>query len=93
VDGIVDWTERFLTEHDGKRRISVDSITELVYYTDEDRAHDAVRRMLDLLAEHDAVGVFHLSTEVHDGDTIDRFRSLFDGAITLDEEGRTDVSV
>jgi len=87
LDGIVGQVERFLEDHDGKLRVSVDSLTELAYYADEDRAYEATRRLLELLAEHDAVGLFHLSREVHDDDAVARFRALFDGVIELDDDG------
>ena len=86
-EAIVEQTEQFLADHDGKRRVSFDSVTELIYYADEDRAVKALERLLELLDEHDAVGMFHLAQGVHDADTVDRFRDLFDGVITLDEDG------
>jgi KaiC/GvpD/RAD55 family RecA-like ATPase len=86
-DGIVDQTRRFLESHGGKRRISVDSVTEMAYYADVDSAYDATKQLLELLEEHDAVGLFHLSKEVHDEATIDRFRMLFDGVIDVDTDG------
>jgi len=87
-ESIVEKTEEFLTDHEGKRRVSFDSITELIYYADEDRAGEAVERLLGLLAEHDAVGMFHLAQGVHDKETLDRFRTLFSGIIELDEDGQ-----
>jgi len=81
VDGIVAKTERFLENSVGKRRISLDSVTELIYYADEERALEAVEAMLELLEEHDAVGLFHLSTEVHDPSLIDEYRRLFEGTV------------
>jgi KaiC/GvpD/RAD55 family RecA-like ATPase len=86
-EAIVEQTEQFLANHDGKRRVSFDSVTELIYYADEDRAVEALERLLELLDEYDAVGMFHLAQGVHDTDTVDRFRDLFDGVITLDEDG------
>lgn len=91
LDGIVVQAREFLAEHDGKRRISVDSLTEMAYYADEDAAYDAAERLLELLAEYDAVGLFHLSKEVHDEATVERFRKLFDGVIELDEDGNVSV--
>jgi len=82
-EGIVDEVERFLESHDGKLRISFDSLTELIYYADEDRAERAAERVLDLLAAHDAVGLFHLAKGVHDEATVDRFRGLFDGVVEI----------
>ncbi|PSP73985.1 hypothetical protein BRC70_02655, partial [Halobacteriales archaeon QH_6_68_27] len=34
LDSIVDQTRDFLEEHDGKRRVSIDSLTEMIYYSD-----------------------------------------------------------
>jgi KaiC/GvpD/RAD55 family RecA-like ATPase len=87
LDGIVAKVEEFLTSHDGKVRLSVDSLTEMIYYADEDGVVDATEKLLALLAEHDAVGLFHLSKEVHDEATLDRFREQFDGVIDLDDDG------
>jgi len=87
LDAIVEQTERFLEETEGKRRISFDSITEMIYYADEEQAHEAVEQLLELLAEHDAVGLFHLASGVHDEAVVEGFRERFDGVIELDEDG------
>jgi KaiC/GvpD/RAD55 family RecA-like ATPase len=87
LDGIVEVVREFLASHDGKLRISFDSITELAYYADEDRTRGAVEDVLALLEEHDAVGLFHLAEEVHDADVRAGYRELFDGVITLTEDG------
>jgi KaiC/GvpD/RAD55 family RecA-like ATPase len=87
LDGIVTQTQEFLESHDGKLRISVDSVTEMAYYADVDGAYEASERLLELLDEHDAVGLFHLSNEVHDEETIERFRDLFDAVVELDVSG------
>jgi len=84
LDAIVESTREFLAATDGKRRVSVDSITEMAYYADEERACEAVEALLDLLDEHDAVGLFHLAEEVHDESVVKGYRDLFDGVITLD---------
>jgi KaiC/GvpD/RAD55 family RecA-like ATPase len=87
LDGIVEATRQFLEETDGKRRISLDSVTEMTYYADEERALETVEKLLDLLAEYDAVGLFHLSEEVHDEADVEAFKQLFDGTIYLDADG------
>ncbi|WP_256546191.1 DUF7090 family protein [Halobellus inordinatus] len=87
LDGIVAQTQEFLESHDGKLRISIDSVTEMAYYADVDGAYEASERLLELLDEHDAVGLFHLSNEVHDEETIQRFRDLFDAVVELDVSG------
>jgi len=87
LDGIVSQTAAFLESHEGKRRISVDSVTEMAYYADVDGAYEATERLLELLDDHDAVGLFHLSNEVHDAATIQRFRDLFDAVVELDVDG------
>ena len=84
--GIVDVAEGFLTTHEGKLRVSVDSVTEMAYYADEERARDAVSDLLALFDEHDAVGLFHLAEEVHSEDVVAGYRELFDGTITLAED-------
>ncbi|MBB6647266.1 DUF7090 family protein [Halobellus ruber] len=87
LDGIVEQTREFLESHDGKLRVSVDSVTEMAYYAGVDGARDATERLLGLLSDHDAVGLFHLSNEVHDEGTLDRFRDLFDVVLELDVDG------
>lgn len=87
LDGIVQQTARFLERTHGKRRISVDSVTEMAYYADEDKAFHAVEQLLDLLRQHDAIGLFHLAPEVHDEAVVERFKGLFDGVIELHEDG------
>ena len=87
LEGIVEQTERFLEETEGKRRVTFDSVTELVYYADEERAMAAIEDILDLLDEYDAVGMFHLAQGVHDEDTVAEFRELFDGVVELGEDG------
>ena len=87
LEEIVEQTERFLSEHDGKLRVSIDSVTEMAYYADEDRAREAVEGLLELLDDHDAVGLFHLATGVHDDAVVEGYRELFDGVIDLAEDG------
>ena len=87
LGGIVEQTREFLDAHEGNLRISVDSVTEMAYYAGVDGAHDATADLLGLLADHGAVGLFHLSNEVHDDDTVDRFRELFDTVLELDIDG------
>jgi len=86
LEGIVEETEQFLASHDGKLRLSFDSVTELIYYADEERALSAVGDILELLGEYDAVGMFHLAQGVHDDDTVAQFRDLFDGVVELGED-------
>jgi len=87
LDGIVEQTRRFLDEHHGKCRISLDSVTEMIYYADEDSAREAVAAIHDLLEEYDAVGLFHLADEVHDEAVVEDFRGLFDGVLELGPDG------
>lgn len=94
LDAIVEQAEQFLEETEGKRRLSVDSITEMIYYADEQRAREAVEQLVALLDDHDAVGLFHLASGVHDDAVVDSFRERFDGVIELEEDGTitTDMS-
>ena len=85
--GIVRKTREFLETHEGKLRVSLDSITEMAYYANEERARGAVEDMLALLEQHDAVGLFHLAEEVHDDEVVADYRELFDGVIELAADG------
>lgn len=87
LDGIVAQTRSFFETTAGKRRVSVDSITEMAYYADESSAREATERLLELIREHDAVGLFHLSPEVHDDDVLEAYESLFDAVIELAADG------
>jgi KaiC/GvpD/RAD55 family RecA-like ATPase len=88
LDGIVSQTRNFLESHSGKLRITVDSITELIYYADEEPAvYDAMGELLELLEEYDAVGLFHLSEEVHDDDVTQKYVDLLGGTIDLAADG------
>ena len=91
LDGIVAKTREFLASHDGKVRVSVDSLTEMIYYADEDGVYEATKQLLELLDEHDAVGIFHLSKEVHDQETLDSFHALFDGVVDLGDDSSVTV--
>jgi KaiC/GvpD/RAD55 family RecA-like ATPase len=91
VTGIVEQAERFFDEHDGKLRVSFDSITELAYYAGEDKAREAVERLVELVEAHDAVALFHLSDEVHDDDTETGYRDLFDVVVDLDVDGDVEI--
>lgn len=93
LDGMVAETRRFLEETEGKRRLSLDSITEMIYYADVDGVAAAVSEMLVLLDEFDAVGLFHMARSVHDDDTVARFASKFDGVVELAESGTLSVNV
>jgi len=88
LDGIVEETRQFLTENDGNLRISLDSITEMIYYADEEQTRAAVEEILELLDEHDAVGLFHIARGVHDAAVVEEFSALFDGVVELDEDDR-----
>jgi KaiC/GvpD/RAD55 family RecA-like ATPase len=86
-EAIVEEIERFLTETEGKRRVSFDSLTELIYYSDVDAGVAAADRLADQLVAHDAVGMVHIAGGVHDAETLDRIRARFDGVVELDEDG------
>lgn len=87
LDGIVKKTEEFLTSTTGKRRVSVDSITEMAYYANEEAAKTAVQSIIELLEEHDAIGLFHLSPEVHDPAIVTEYKDIFYGIVELAEDG------
>ena len=93
LTSIVDHVGEFLASHDGKLRVTVDSLNEMAYYADEERTRDAAEAILGLLDDHDAVGLFHLDREVHDGSTVEAYRDLFDGVIELDTDGTVTSTV
>jgi KaiC/GvpD/RAD55 family RecA-like ATPase len=86
-DSIVQKTREFLEATEGKRRVSLDSVTEMIYYSDVESAAEAVDSILELLEEHDAAGLFHLAKGVHDEAELDDFRARFDGVVELSEDG------
>ncbi|PSQ46257.1 hypothetical protein BRD19_12715 [Halobacteriales archaeon SW_7_65_23] len=92
LDSLVDEARRFLEETDGPVRMSVDSITEMIYYADEERTRQAVETLLSLVAEHDAVVLFHLARGVHEAEVVESFSELFDAVIELDEDGNVTAS-
>lgn len=87
LDSIVEETRQFLESNDGRLRVSVDSITEMIYYADETQTFEAVQKLLDLLEEHDAVGLFHLARGVHEESVLEEYRTLFGRVIELGEDG------
>lgn len=87
VDGIVEQVESFLESTDGRRRITLDSLSELAYYGDEAAALETAERLIELVEAHDAVCMFHLSSEVHDEDTVGAFAELFDATVRLADDG------
>lgn len=91
IEGLLEHVDTFLKGNEGKRRISLDSVTELGYFAGEQRALDAVSALLELLEEHDAVGLFHLAGGVHGDELIDEYRRLFDVIIELDDDGEIEI--
>ncbi|WP_123536085.1 DUF7090 family protein [Halosimplex salinum] len=91
LDGIVEETRAFLESTDGKRRVSLDSVTEMIYYSNAERAGEAVDAILELLDEHDAVGLFHLAKGVHDDAELADLRARFDGVVDLSEDGSVEA--
>lgn len=90
LEGLVDHVEDFLARQDGPARVTLDSITELIYYADADQVGAAVGEVLDLLAAHDAVGLFHLARGVHE-DAIADVRDEFTGVVELADDGSIDA--
>jgi len=87
LDGIVQQTRDFLESTEGKRRVTLDSVTEMIYYSDFERASQAVDAILGLLEDEDAVGLFHLAKGVHDEEELEDLRARFDGVVDLTEAG------
>lgn len=87
ADGIVTVVDRFLARETGKRRVSFDSLSELAYYADEETAAATLERIASLLSEHDAIGLFHASPEVHEPEIRKRFEAACDGVVEVDASG------
>lgn len=85
LEGIRSHVAEFLARHDGRARVTVDSITELIYFADADRGTEAVAALLDLLAEHDAVGLFHVTGDVRE-ESLEDVESEFYGVAALGED-------
>ncbi|PSP61447.1 hypothetical protein BRD08_07955 [Halobacteriales archaeon SW_10_66_29] len=92
LDSVVEETRTFLEETDGPARVSVDSITEMIYYADEERTRRAVEALLALVEDHGAVALFHIAGGVHDDEVVESFESLFEGVLELDEDGNVTAS-
>lgn len=86
LDGIVEHVSAFLERHDGSRRLTLDSVTELIYYADGPRVGETVTELLDLLDQHGAIGLFHVAEGVGD-ETVAALRDAVAGVVTLDEDG------
>lgn len=87
ADGIVTVVDRFLEQEAGKRRVSFDSLSELAYYADEETAAATLERIVDLLSEHEAIGLFHASPEVHEPAILERFEAACDGVVEVEVSG------
>ena len=86
LDGIVQQTRDFLESTEGKRRVSLDSVSEMIYYSDAERASQALDAILGLLEDEDAVGLFHLAKGVHEEEELEDLRARFDGVVDLSED-------
>lgn len=84
--GIVEHVTDFLERQDGHARVTVDSITELIYYADAARVRETIVEFLDLLAADDAVGLFHVARGVHE-EPLSQIRDSFYGVIEFGDDG------
>ncbi len=91
LSGMVDGVADFLDRQDGPARVTLDSVTELIYYAEAEPVADAVAEVLDLLEAHEGVGLFHLASGVHDH-ALGDLREAFAGVIELDEDGAVTAS-
>lgn len=87
IDGLLGASASFFDSHEGKIRVSVDSISELAFYASEERALEGVEGLCDLIKDHQAIGLFHLTREVHDQAFVDGVKSRFDLVLDFDEIG------
>ncbi len=67
--------------------VCFDSITPLILYSDVDRAHrflDSLRDLVDGVGGH---AHYHFDPDAHDETVRQRLRTLFDAAVTVDDDG------
>jgi len=67
----------------------LDSITAQLQYVEPGAAYQFLRTLTSHLADRNLVGHVHMNPAVHDRETIETFRTLFDGAIEVGEDGPT----
>lgn len=88
--GLVDHAADFLERQGPPARISLDSITELTYYADAPRVEESLVDLLDLLAAHNAVGLFQLAA---DGEAVvESIRNRFAGVVEVAGDGSVTAS-
>ncbi|MFB6310790.1 MAG: ATPase domain-containing protein [Salinirussus sp.] len=85
LDGLLTATEEFLERRGPPARVSVDSVTELRYYADDERVTSALASMLEILEEYEAVGLFQLAADGEDA--VAALRDRFAGVLEVDEDG------
>lgn len=85
LEGIRSHVEEFLERRDGRARLTVDSVNELIYYADAEEGSAAVADLLSLLDDHDAVGLFHVTEDVRE-EALGGVESQFHGIATLGDD-------
>jgi KaiC/GvpD/RAD55 family RecA-like ATPase len=90
LEGLREATANFLERQGSPARISLDSITELAYYADAEPLQETLVALLDLLGDHDAVGLFQLAAD--GSETVDPIRDRFAGVLEVDADGSVTAS-
>lgn len=67
------------------------SITSLLYHADEERAFRFIHSMSGRLYDIGAVAHYHLNPEAHDISTVNRFSSLVDAIVRIEDDGSVSV--
>ncbi|WP_226022893.1 DUF835 domain-containing protein [Halomicrobium salinisoli] len=67
--------------------VCFDSITPLILYSDVDRAHRFLNSLRDLVDEAGGHAHYHFDPDAHDESVRQRLRTLFDAAVTVDDDG------
>lgn len=89
LDGLLEHTGDFLERRGPPARVSLDSITELGYYADEERLQTALTALLDLLEAHEAVGLFQLAAD--GSETVAPIRDRFAGVVEVADDGSVGI--
>lgn len=77
---------QFLQDSDGDLVVCFDSVTELLQYTDEEKAYRFLHIVTSHMADADARAHLHVNSGAHADRTVDALASLCDAIVDLDAD-------
>ncbi|MFC6993123.1 hypothetical protein ACFQH3_16200 [Haladaptatus sp. GCM10025707] len=78
-------------DQDAQIVVCFDSLTTLLQYVDPEKAYEFLHVLTGRLFAADAIAHFHINPGAHDDQTLSMIRSLFDGDVSLTEDGERTV--